>query len=84
MTPLTPAGLVRILGHVTLIMALPIVGGTVAGLVADGMLRTSPLLVLSGLAIGTLVASIGIWLYIRAGTRRLGRGTGEGRGDDGT
>lgn len=80
MTPLTPEGLVRILGHVTLIMVIPMVGGTVAGLVADGMLRTTPLLVLSGLAIGTLVASIGIWLYIRAGTR----GGREGRGGDGT
>lgn len=79
MTQLTPEGLVRILGHVTLIMVLPIVGGTVAGFVADGMLRTTPLLVLSGLAAGTLIASIGIWLYILAGTR--GRRGDGGRGD---
>jgi hypothetical protein len=79
MTPLTPAGLVRILGHVTLIMVIPMVGGTVVGLIADGMLRTSPLLALSGLAIGTLIAATGIWLYIRAGARG-----GEGRGGDGT
>ena len=79
MTQLTPAGLVRILGHVTLIMVIPIVGGTVIGLIADGQLRTSPLLVLSGLAAGTLISSIGIWLYIRAGMR--GRGEGGGRGE---
>jgi len=79
MTQLTPAGLVRILGHVTLIMVIPIVGGTVAGLVADGMLRTSPLLVMIGLVVGTLVSIIGIWLYIRAGTR--GRRESGGRGD---
>lgn len=80
MTPLTPAGLVRILGHVTLIMVIPMVGGTVTGLVADGALRTSPLLSLSGLAIGTLIASIGIWLYIRAGSRRWGGGGARGDG----
>lgn len=79
MTQLTPAGLVRILGHVTLIMVIPIVGGTVAGLIADGMLRTSPLLVLIGLAAGTLLSFIGIWLYIRAGTR--GRRGDDGRGE---
>jgi len=79
MTQLTPAGLVRILGHVTLIMVIPIVGGTVTGLIADGLLRTSPLLVLCGLAAGTLISFIGIWLYIRVGTR--GRGDGGGRGD---
>ena len=80
MTPLTPFGLVRILGHVTLIMVIPMVGGTVVGLVADGMLRTTPLLVLSGLAIGSLIASIGIWLYIRAGTRGMREGGGRGNG----
>lgn len=80
MTQLTPSGLVRILGHVTLIMVIPMVGGTVAGLIADGALRTTPLLVLSGLAIGTLIASIGIWLYIRAGARRWRRDDGRGDG----
>jgi hypothetical protein len=70
MAQLTPAGLVKIMGLVTVIMVVPMVGGAVAGLVLDGALGTSPLLVLSGLAVGTLIAAIGIWLLIRAGVRR--------------
>ena len=70
MAQLTPAGLVKIMGLVTLIMVVPMVGGAVAGLALDGMLGTSPLLVLGGLAVGTLIAAIGIWLLIRAGVRR--------------
>ena len=70
MAQLTPAGLVKIMGLVTVIMVVPMVGGAVAGLILDGMLGTSPLLVLSGLAVGSLIAAIGIWLLIRAGVRR--------------
>jgi len=79
MTQLTPAGLVKILGLVTLIMAIPMVGGAVAGLVLDGLLGTSPLLVLIGLVVGSATAATGIWLLIRAGARR---GYGSGRGDE--
>ena len=70
MAQLTPAGLVKILGLVTAIMVIPMVGGAVVGLVLDAALRTSPLLVLTGLGVGTLTAAIGIWLLIRAGVRR--------------
>jgi hypothetical protein len=70
MAQLTPMGLVKLMGLVTLIMVIPIVGGAVAGLILDGMLATRPLLVLAGLAVGTLIAAIGIWLLIRAGVRR--------------
>jgi NhaP-type Na+/H+ or K+/H+ antiporter len=70
MAQLTPAGLVKILGLVTLIMVIPMVGGAVAGFAIDGMLGSSPLLVLGGLAVGSLIAAIGIWLLIRAGVRR--------------
>jgi hypothetical protein len=70
MAQLTPLGLVKILGLVTLIMVIPMVGGAIAGLVLDRMFRSSPLLVLSGLGVGTLIAAIGIWLLIRAGVRR--------------
>ncbi len=70
MAQLTPIGLVKIMGLVTLIMVVPMVGGAVAGLVLDGMLATSPLLVLTGLTVGSLIAAIGIWLLIRAGVRR--------------
>ncbi|HEX2193618.1 MAG TPA: AtpZ/AtpI family protein [Candidatus Limnocylindria bacterium] len=65
MTQLTPADLVRILGHVTLILVVPMVGGVVLGLVLDAMLDTSPLLALGGLVVGSLAAAVGIWLYIR-------------------
>ena len=79
MPQLTPTGLVRILGLVTLIMVIPIVGASVAGLVLDGVFGTSPLLVLIGMAVGSLIAAIGIWLLIRAGARRgLGGGTSNG------
>jgi hypothetical protein len=79
MAQLTPIGLVKLMGLVTLIMVIPMVGGAVAGVVFDGMLGTSPLLVLSGLAVGTLIAAIGIRLLISAGVRRgYGRGPGDG------
>ncbi len=79
MPQLTPTGLVKILGLVTLIMVIPIVGASVAGLVLDGVFGTSPLLVLIGLAVGSLIAAIGIWLLIRAGARRgFGDGTSNG------
>ncbi len=70
MSQLTPLGLIKILGQVTAIMVIPLVGGAVAGLVLDGMLGTSPLLVLIGLGLGTLIAATGIWLLIRAGVRK--------------
>jgi hypothetical protein len=70
MAQLTPTGLVKIMGLVTLIMVVPMVGGAVAGLVLDRLLNTSPMLVLLGVAVGTLIAAIGIWLLIRTGMRR--------------
>lgn len=70
MAQLTPSGLVKIMGLVTLIMVIPIVGGSVAGLVLDGVFGTSPLLVLIGLAVGSLISATGIWLLLRAGARR--------------
>ena len=79
MPQLTPIGLVKIMGLVTLIMVIPMVGGSVAGLILDGVFGTSPLLVLIGLVVGSLIAAIGIWLLIRAGARRgLGGGTSSG------
>ena len=79
MAQLTRIGLVKLMGLVTLIMVIPIVGGAEAGVVIDELLGTSPLLVLGGLAVGTLIAAIGIWLLISAGVRRgYGRGPGDG------
>lgn len=74
MTQPTPIGLLKVLGQVTLIVAIPMVGGAVAGLLLDGMQGTSPLFVLSGFVVGNLVAIAGIALLIRRHTRRgLGR-----------
>ncbi len=80
MQQLTPLGLIKILGQVTAIMVIPLVGGVVAGLIADGMFGTSPFYVFLGLGGGTLVAAIGIWLLIRAGVRK-GYTDGGPRGD---
>jgi hypothetical protein len=70
MTQLTPTGLVKILGQVTLIMVIPMVGGAVTGLVLDRVLGTSPLLVLGGLGLGTLISALGIRFLIRSGVRK--------------
>ena len=79
MAQLTPTGLIKLLGLVTLIMVVPMVGGALLGLVLDGAYGTSPMLVLVGLAVGSLIAAIGIWLLIRAGARRgYGGGPGDG------
>lgn len=65
----------RVLAQVTLIVALPLVGGVIAGLVADGTMGTSPLFVLSGLAIGTLVTAVWLRWFITTNVSRL-RGEG--------
>ena len=61
----------RVLGQVTLIVALPLLGGVVAGLVADGLAGTSPLFVLSGLAVGSLVTILWLRSFITANAARL-------------
>jgi hypothetical protein len=61
----TSPGPARILGEVTLIMAVPMLGGVVVGLALDAQAGTSPIFVLGGLVIGSLASAIGIWLYIR-------------------
>lgn len=63
----------RVLAQVTLIVALPLVGGVIAGLVADANLGTSPLFVLSGLAIGTLVTALWLRWFITTNVSRLRR-----------
>jgi hypothetical protein len=80
MPQLTPNGLIKIMVQVTAIMVISILGSAVAGLVLDGMLATSPLLALVGLAVGTVIAAIGIWLLIRAGVRKGFTGGGPGDG----
>ncbi len=70
MAQLTPLGLIRIMGHISAIMVIPMVGGAVLGILLDRAQGTSPLFVLSGFAVGNLVAIVGIWLYVRWHTRR--------------
>jgi F0F1-type ATP synthase assembly protein I len=74
MTQLTPMDLIRILGQVTLILVVSMVGGTVLGLVLDATLGTTPLLAVSGLVLGSLVAAFGIWLFIRRHPMSASRG----------
>jgi Putative F0F1-ATPase subunit Ca2+/Mg2+ transporter len=81
MAQLTPLGLIKILAQVTAIMVIPMVGGTVLGLVVDGMFGTSPIWVLVGLGVGTLISVIGIWLLIRAGVRKGYTGAENSRHD---
>ncbi len=64
----------RVLAQVSIIVALPVLGGVVAGLIADAVLRTSPLLVLSGLAIGSLVTVLWLRGFITSNVARM-RGT---------
>ena len=61
----TSVGLLKMLGHVTLLMWIPMLGGGVAGMVLDSIAGTSPLLAAGGLLLGTLVSAAGIWWYIR-------------------
>jgi len=61
----TSPGPGRILGEVTLIMAVPMLGGVVAGLLVDAQAGTSPIFVLGGLVLGSLTSAISIWLYVR-------------------
>lgn len=67
----TSAGLIKILGQVSVIVVIPILGGAVTGIVLDRVLGTSPLLVLSGFVVGNLVAILGVWVYIRVQLRRM-------------
>lgn len=77
MTEPTPAGLLKVLGHVTLIVAVPMVGGAVTGMLIDGMQDTSPLFVLCGFVLGNLVAVVGIWLYVRLQRRKFTAASGD-------
>lgn len=63
--PNTGPGPARILGEVTLIMVIPMLGGVVIGLMLDAQAGTSPIFVLGGLVLGSLTSAAGIWLYIR-------------------
>jgi F0F1-type ATP synthase assembly protein I len=78
----TSAGLLKILGQVSVIVVIPILGGAVTGIVLDQVLGTSPLLVLSGFVVGNLVAILGVWVYIRVQLRRMANDRAD-RSDEG-
>ena len=61
----------RVLGQVSLMVALPLLGGAIAGLVADNVLETAPLFVLSGLAVGTVVTVLLLRRFIATNAARL-------------
>lgn len=67
----TSAGLIKILGQVSVIVMVPILGGAVTGIILDRVLGTSPLLVFGGFVAGNLVAILGVWAYIRTQQRRM-------------
>lgn len=71
MTQLTPMWLVKILGQVTVIMVVPMVGGAAAGISLDGMMGSSPLLFLVGFGAGNALSIAGIGLLIRSTQRKL-------------
>lgn len=58
-------GLVRILGHVTLIVAIPMLGGALAGIALDNINGTAPAFTALCLSAGTIATVVGLWLYIR-------------------
>jgi len=61
----------RVLAQVTIIVALPLLGGVVAGLVIDGITGTTPLFVVTGMAIGTLVTILWLRTFIATNAARL-------------
>jgi F0F1-type ATP synthase assembly protein I len=66
----------RVLAQVTLIVALPLLGGVVAGLVLDGISGTTPLFVLTGMAIGTLVTILWLRSFVTTNAARLRTSSG--------
>ena len=60
-----------VLAQVSLRVILPLLGGAIAGLVADGFGQTAPQFALIGLAGGTLVSILWLRAFIVSGARRL-------------
>lgn len=60
-----------VLAQVSLRVVLPLLGGVIAGMVADGFGQTSPQFALIGLAGGTLVSILWLRAFIVSGAKRL-------------
>lgn len=76
MTRPTHAGVARNLVLVTLIVAVPILGGAVSGILLDRMLGATPLFMFVGVGGGNVVAALGVWLLARRISREGGRAAG--------
>ncbi len=64
----------RVLALVSLMVALPLLGGAIIGLVADNVLATTPLYTLIGLALGSLVSAVLLLRYVATNAARLRAG----------
>jgi len=62
-----------VLAQVSLRVIVPLLGGVIAGLVADGIGDTAPRFVLIGLAGGTLVSAVWLRSFITSNVARLRR-----------
>ena len=62
-----------VLAQVSLRVILPLLGGTIAGIVADGIGQTAPLWALIGIIGGTLVSVLWIRAFIVSNVRRIRR-----------
>jgi hypothetical protein len=62
-----------VLAQVSLRVILPLLGGTIAGIVADGIARTAPQFVLIGIVGGTLVSILWIRAFIVSNVARIRR-----------
>lgn len=69
-----------VLAQVSLRVIVPLLGGVIAGLLADGIGDTAPRYVLIGLAAGTLVSVLWIRAYIASSVARMRRGGGRAGG----
>jgi F0F1-type ATP synthase assembly protein I len=64
----------RVLAQVSLMVALPLLGGAIIGLVADNVLATTPLYTLIGLALGSLITAVLLLRYVVTNAARLRAG----------
>ena len=62
-----------VLAQVSLRVFLPLLGGAIAGLVADGMAQTAPQFVLIGILGGTLVSILWIRAFVVSNVKRIRR-----------
>ncbi len=62
-----------VLAQVSLRVILPLLAGVIAGLVADGIGKTTPLYALIGLAGGTLISVLWLRAFITSNVARMRR-----------